>query len=454
MWSSARLLRSSQQTWSHALLGSTRSTFLRPRPRVVNFPILQARRNLVRETNRKVNRQVHSNMQHRVAFSQHTFNNRPSQAHIYLQGDPKKGTVTVQARKQSSASSNATKTNGKTKESTNPESTGGSGSGSSSGSYADANTTGEYLLVRLQDLDKHMQYRGYSLLRIGAVLLGCVGFYLYIFRESIRTNVSGEVAEIAGRTIGDKAVVIRVEELSKSLIHSVLSDSEIRDAAQGFVLNLAREQDTVDAINRLVSGILKDEAALETMTSFVKNMIGQVLADKATSDKAQDFLGYLFAQPYTKEILVQLLIDALQNDRFLYRAKVFFVDILASESFTMQTHELSRNVSMMVLDDDKVKTRAKELVKEVLADDSVRMSGGEAMWKAFTWTITPRWFGGRKRIVRSAKQKREEIKRLQERQEEEKQAISHAKEKAINGQVLGDAAGQNMSYIPIPIATG
>ena len=57
------------------------------------------------------------------------------------------------------------------------------------------------------------------------------GIGLYVFREHVRENVADKVSTVASRSLGDENVKQKAEELSKALLHAVLSDEQIQQQA-------------------------------------------------------------------------------------------------------------------------------------------------------------------------------------------------------------------------------
>ena len=52
---------------------------------------------------------------------------------------------------------------------------------------------------------------------------------VYAFREHIRENVAGEVSGVASRSLGDKTVQLKAQELAVALLHEILDDDNMQD---------------------------------------------------------------------------------------------------------------------------------------------------------------------------------------------------------------------------------
>lgn len=59
---------------------------------------------------------------------------------------------------------------------------------------------------RLHYIEESMRIRGYSVLKWGLGLLMSVLLGLYMFREPLKDNVADEIADVASRSLGKKAV--------------------------------------------------------------------------------------------------------------------------------------------------------------------------------------------------------------------------------------------------------
>eukprot|EP00128_Syssomonas_multiformis_P012910 Colp12_sorted_trinity150504_noHs@11162 len=263
------------------------------------------------------------------------------------------------------------------------------------GSNQDHSGIGHATMVRLQDLDKALRVRGYSILRIGGSVFAVMTLMVWWFRDPIRSNVAEEIANVASQSLEDRNVVGKAEEFSKQVVQQVLTDPNIRVYATQFLLGLFSQKETHVAVGNLVNGVLADEATFNTVTNFLKQSFTAMMKDPAVNQHVIEWLGWIFAQPYVQDTVTRLLKNALLDPTFLATATQFFTDILTSQSFTDSANNLGVTIAQHVLARDDVTEQAKGFVREILQDQVVHKHGGDAIWEAVKYSFIPTWFMGK-----------------------------------------------------------
>eukprot|EP01137_Pigoraptor_chileana_P032343 Opistho-2@21565 len=247
---------------------------------------------------------------------------------------------------------------------------------------------------RLHEIDNKFKFRGYSTLKIGSAFVGAAVLYIYIFKEDIKDNLSTEVADVASRSLGDESVVQRAEEVSKAVLQQVIRDPSTLANASSFVVQISQEPTTQAALVALLKGVLADPEAMARVNEFLQHIVADLLKDTATMGRTVEFVQSLMAQEGTKESLSTLFRWLLTDPSFQHTATLLLKDVIASKEIVDQTAVLAIQVTHTVLDDTDVQDHAQQFIGHVLTDEAIHKHGGDAIWEAIKYSVTPTWLGG------------------------------------------------------------
>lgn len=117
--------------------------------------------------------------------------------------------------------------------------------------------------------------------------------------------------------------------------------------------------------------LLSDDYTINQLKILLINIVQQEASQRALLD----LLLWAVQQQETKQSLQELL-SSLFRDQYL-------VDE-GSNYLTQALHQ--------TLSDEGVKEHAVHFVNSALTDEALQKQGGDALWKAFTYSISPRWF--------------------------------------------------------------
>lgn len=110
-------------------------------------------------------------------------------------------------------------------------------------------------LTRYREFEDYMRWHGYNTLRIVAGFFGAMAVLIYFNRDPIRDNISQEVAGVTRRSLEQRELIDRANELTKEVVHGVLVDPRIAANAGQFVVDLFQQPETQQATSRLVQWV-------------------------------------------------------------------------------------------------------------------------------------------------------------------------------------------------------
>eukprot|EP01136_Pigoraptor_vietnamica_P040984 Opistho-1_new@13421 len=247
---------------------------------------------------------------------------------------------------------------------------------------------------RIHEIDEKLRFRGYSTLKIGLALMGAGALYVYIFKEDIKTNLSTEVADVASRSLGDESVVQRAEEVSKTVLQQVIKDPSTLANASNFVVQISQEPTTQAALVVLLKNVLADPEAMARVNEFAQRVVADLLKDPATMARTVEFVQSLMDQEGTKASLSALFRWLLTDPAFQETASQMLKDVISTQTVVDQATVLATQVTHSILDDQNVQSHAQSFVSHVLTDEAIYKQGGDAIWEAIKYSVTPTWLGG------------------------------------------------------------
>eukprot|EP01135_Chromosphaera_perkinsii_P004317 Nk52_evm9s277 gene=Nk52_evmTU9s277 len=269
-----------------------------------------------------------------------------------------------------------------------------SSSSTSSSSGPPPEPPADSLLLRLQALDDHFRYRGYSVLRIGTLFLVSGGAYVYIFQDDIKDKAAVEISDVAQRSLNDDQMREKAQELSKSVVHEVLSDARTVDTATSFVKDLSGKDDLRRAVVLLLQQIMADPVLLNEVNRFVGLIVRDILEDEEVYQKVLDMINRLMVDPMTKEYFVKLMWMTMADPYFQKYTADFTRWVFSTPEVSGQFYKLAVDSAMWTFSDPDVQNQATQWFVGILQNNAVHEHGGDAVWNVFMRTITPSIFRG------------------------------------------------------------
>ena len=134
---------------------------------------------------------------------------------------------------------------------------------------------------------------------------------------------------------------------------------------------------TQQALISLLLHVLNDPAAHSQLVSSLKKAITASLSDDKFRSQLASNLRQLLRDENTRQGLLELVAYIFRDDSMKRETERFFQEVLASNRVRQEATKLG-----------------KDTVKDVFGDKEVQKKTGDAMWSAFTYSVTPRLFSG------------------------------------------------------------
>ncbi|XP_072031517.1 uncharacterized protein [Amphiura filiformis] len=228
---------------------------------------------------------------------------------------------------------------------------------------------------KLQHLEDSLRYHGYSTIRIGLFIMFAAGMGLYIFRESIRENVADEVSQVAYRSLEDQMVVVKAEQFAKGLLDAVMNDEQMSRLAAEFVVGVLQRDETKQATATVLRSVIDDPITRNHLILATKQVFLAALYDEETQQALKVVFKHILADDETRQAAKDLLAFVFAEDDIKNLVADFFKDVIRMEIVVNQATELGKDVT-----------------HNVISDPVIQKETGDSMWRAFTYSMTPRWF--------------------------------------------------------------
>ncbi|KAF0974028.1 hypothetical protein FDP41_006959 [Naegleria fowleri] len=238
-----------------------------------------------------------------------------------------------------------------------------------------------------------LKRRGYSLFRILIISLVVISVVIYKFGENIKNFFSQHGADVASKSLESKNLKMSAEQLSKDVVQQVLSDPKTVEQAVNFLSQLFARKDTQDLLVALLLQVLKDPTTQTYVSKFVKEIVAMyLLHDEQTMQVTADFVYRILQKPETKDQLVILLNNALQDESFRQSVAEMFSAVILYDVVKKSGAELGSDAVHTVLEDQNVKQHAESFITAVLLNQKIQHDAGFALWEALKVSLTPTWF--------------------------------------------------------------
>ncbi len=162
------------------------------------------------------------------------------------------------------------------------------------------------------------------------------------------------------------------EEDAKRLLNEFLDSENIRTTA-----------------SRIASGVIQMEPFQNACKQLVRSMWDDLINDEETTDQlttlVTNVLGNEKIYSAIKNLLVQLV-----NDEEVYRELTTLVVKLGEEQEVLAaTQQLLTKSAHRTLNDPNILDHSMEFAAEVVGDDAVQRTGGDALWNTVGYAVQP-----------------------------------------------------------------
>ncbi|RDD44566.1 hypothetical protein TrispH2_003718 [Trichoplax sp. H2] len=222
------------------------------------------------------------------------------------------------------------------------------------------------IVLSRHDIENFIRSHGNAAFKLTIGITMFLFLTVYIFREYIRENMADEVADVASRSLSDVQVVNQANIISKTLIQDILNDEQTQNAAIKFITQLAEQQETKIALQRLLIYVINDPHTLQQLTILSKKVLDQLMQDEVTKNKLLSYMEMLMKDANTQATLQRVLNNVIGSQQTKDFVALGLRDVIASDVVSHQSIELGKHVCQEVVADKKVQSQLSNSVWSVL----------------------------------------------------------------------------------------
>eukprot|EP00045_Choanoeca_perplexa_P002904 m.27573 g.27573 ORF g.27573 m.27573 type:complete len:359 (-) comp11760_c0_seq1:128-1204(-) len=244
-------------------------------------------------------------------------------------------------------------------------------------------------LARFSQLEEQVRWRGYNVLRILAGLVGSTALLIYFNRDPIRESVSDEVAGVTRRSLSSQEVVNQANELTKQVIQKLLTDDHVAEHAGQFLTELFRQPETQQATVNLLVWVMADPLALRQTQEFAGRIVDWLSKDPTTQANLGQLMVQVLQREDTHAAVVELTRSVLADPTTRMQAAQLVGDLMQFEVVKRESVKLGVYSGHMVMNDESIQQHSVDFVQKVFEDPQLQKSGGNAIWNAVGYSVTP-----------------------------------------------------------------
>eukprot|EP00465_Bigelowiella_longifila_P015502 CAMPEP_0185254386 /NCGR_PEP_ID=MMETSP1359-20130426/3170_1 /TAXON_ID=552665 /ORGANISM="Bigelowiella longifila, Strain CCMP242" /LENGTH=220 /DNA_ID=CAMNT_0027837349 /DNA_START=1 /DNA_END=663 /DNA_ORIENTATION=- len=156
--------------------------------------------------------------------------------------------------------------------------------------------------------------------RFGVVAICAGGGLLVYYLPTIRSYFSQEVVEITSQTLEDQVVQAAIQQLSRNVVHALLSkDENIREAVIDLIRDVIKEPTTYKSLRELIVWLLRQDWIVDGTTDIAVWNTHEIIDDP-------------WIQNWLQETVLAILVDFLSHEEF---AKIINDDMFKGNSSGM-----------------------------------------------------------------------------------------------------------------------
>mmetsp|Transcript_42342 Transcript_42342/g.165296 ORF Transcript_42342/g.165296 Transcript_42342/m.165296 type:complete len:328 (+) Transcript_42342:322-1305(+) len=219
----------------------------------------------------------------------------------------------------------------------------------------------DQILVTYHDMEEALKMKGYSITRLTMFLvMGLVGIPA-LYWNRIKHWSQQEGAEVASKTLGDERLIMKAEDMAKSVANALLDDVETSITAKKFISEVA----------------VKDEA-----TAFALEVGKAIAHDPELLRESRKFFGDVFRTDPVYEAASKSGMEVVSSPEFQSKGLETIRKALYSDEFKSAGYEFVSECFSKAFAQSDTKTEAVKISNKVLQDPALRETAGEAMWAA------------------------------------------------------------------------
>lgn len=224
---------------------------------------------------------------------------------------------------------------------------------------------------------------------IGAVVILATGTGLVAWNwRSVRSQFSRESAEVVSLTIRDEQLQFTVSEISKALLHEILSDDVLAKTVALWVLRLLVS--IQDEIGTLFVKILGLDRVVEAVNRLADKLVAYLCSSQTIQEQVGRLLVDAICLESSREASAKWAYDLVMRDDVTSGFRDLVVAALQTDAVVQQAQVLGSQIGDYILRDPAILLEMRRTLTETLKDDEVRVAAKESLWNV----VLP--WGGRK----------------------------------------------------------
>ncbi|CAM9089963.1 unnamed protein product [Chrysoparadoxa australica] len=201
------------------------------------------------------------------------------------------------------------------------------------------------------------------------------------FGGQIRSFFGAQTAEVAKEAMRQESIQVQTKELATAVVHTMLTNQEVRVAWTEFLTKAASNPETETALVGLARHVLQHPDTLAEVNKLAVKVVQHL---SKNPEVVQDLTALTLAvlqEEETHAAFGTLLVDLSQNEE-VYNAMVeMSAKVVRDPRVTTQFGITVTESSHAVLSDENILLHSKDFVSEVLEDEAVQQTGGDAIWQ-------------------------------------------------------------------------
>lgn len=118
-------------------------------------------------------------------------------------------------------------------------------------------------------------------------------------------------------------------------------------------------------------------------------MFADLTTDKETVANAANLISAALQDPVVMKSVNELAVHLCSDPEVMDASAKLIIELGLQEEITEATAKLLTNSSHVVMSDPEILDHSKEFVADVVADDAIQRTGGDALWNTITYSVRP-----------------------------------------------------------------
>ncbi|GMH78260.1 hypothetical protein TL16_g07729 [Triparma laevis f. inornata] len=156
-----------------------------------------------------------------------------------------------------------------------------------------------------------------------------------------------------------------------------------------FLQLAAEEEETKKAISSIIGSILRSPEVNNEVNTLIKNVFADLTTDKETVANAANLISAALQDPVVMKSVNELAVHLCSDPEVMDASAKLIIELGLQEEITEATAKLLTNSSHVVMSDPEILDHSKEFVADVVADDAIQRTGGDALWNTITYSVRP-----------------------------------------------------------------